>query len=247
MKSTFKKSLFFAAWCVAFIFGTVAFHSCSNEDLDEDSVQSKAELFRAKAKELSKKYGVDVTLNEENIEKMAETLTMEQFEKEFQMFATMKIDTILLVESTKNEMPKKLRLKTKKRLAETQEELNRNKVYEGSMDVENKTITIYYDKIDPMTQRPKRTDAKYSVSGTATWRFQQSGSSYVDVKLDFSGSPTAEGGGRITISSGTIINGKLSFNVSGPISMRSSLFSRFIQCSVNYDESSGIKKASVSA
>lgn len=236
MKSTFKKSLFFAAWCVAFLFGTVAFYSCSNEDLDEDSVQSKAELFRAKAKELSKKYGVDVTLNEENIEKMAETLTMEQFEREFRMFATMKFDTIYFM--CKTVSPKKLRFKTKKRLAETPDGTNVNSVYTGTINIDDISISVEYSVWNESTRKYENKPANYSISGRADWRFQQTGSSLVDVQLDILGTPTATGGGSITIISGNVINGQLAFTARGRISFRSDYFNVGLMCSVICDERS---------
>lgn len=231
MKSTFKKSLFFAAWCVAFLFGTVAFHSCSNEDLDEDSVQSKAELFRAKAKELSKKYGVDVTLNEENIEKMAETLTMEQFEKEFQMFATMKIDTVLVGASHEG-ISKKLRFKTRKRMSEIHQDSVRDNVYWGSIKIEKTTVTIPYKIWDELERKDKDREAIYSISGNADWSFQQTGPSSVNVSLEISGAPQATGGGSINILSGIIDKGKVSFDARGHISISSSLFKKSLMCSV---------------
>ena len=243
MKSTFKKSLFFAAWCVAFLFGTVAFYSCSNEDLDEDSVQSKAELFRAKAKELSKKYGVDVTLNEENIEKMAETMTMEQLEEDFQMFAAMKMDTISL--ECKMEAPKKLRFKTKKRLKETSEESNRDKEYSGSMTIESKVITIKYKMRDPVTNKMEEYRPTYTIGGSVSWKYKQTGESKVNVSLDIIGSPSATGGGSFPIYSASIIGNNLSFNVQGTITVTSTYYHHNIGCSVNYDEQAGMQRACI--
>lgn len=233
MKSTFKKSLFFAAWCVAFIFGTVAFYSCSNEDLDEDSVQSKAELFRAKAKELSKKYGVDVTLNEENIEKMAETMTMEQFEKEFQMFATMKIDTVLVGESNEG-MPKKLRFKTRKRMTESQEEPNRDKVYSGSFKICNKHIAFHYEKDG------EKCYSNYEVASTVDWSYQQTGTFSVNVSLELDGYPDAKGGGKLTFAAFVNNSGTISFNANGNINISSEYFSRNVGCDVNHNEVNSI-------
>ena len=233
MKHTLKKSLFFAAWCVAFLFGTVAFYSCSNEDLDEDSVQTKVELFRAKAKELSKKYGVDVTLNEENIEEIAATMTMEQFEKEFQMFATMSIDTIITGQA-KKEMPKKLRFNTKKKLAESPEDSGRGDEYKGNIPIESQIVIICYTIKDENGKDIPREDP-YTISGNASWTFKQLGTSKVDLNLSISGTPQATGGGTLNILAGKVDNGKVYFDAWGRVPINTRLFSRNAMCSVSHN------------
>ena len=63
-----------------------AFHACSSDEADEQNL-TQAQLLMQKSKEFAKKYGVDMTLNEENIEETAKTLTVEQMEKDYQEWA----------------------------------------------------------------------------------------------------------------------------------------------------------------
>lgn len=229
MKSTLKKSLFFAAWCVAFLFGTVAFHSCSNEDLDEDSVQSKAELFRAKAKELSKKYGVDVTLNEENIEGTVQEITLEQLEKEIQMFASIRLDTIH-IPADKPHTVKKLRFSTNKKL---REEINRNKKYEGSFTQE-KNFTLDYT-YRSRTGAIRHETEKYVAQCETSWCFQLQGNCNVNAKIDLYGTPSASGSDKLNYSY-SISGEKLSFTASGNVTVSSSRYTIKLYCVVDYNE-----------
>ena len=63
-----------------------AIHACSSDEADEQNL-TQAQLLMQKSKEFAKKYGVDMTLNEENIEETAKTLTVEQMEKDYQEWA----------------------------------------------------------------------------------------------------------------------------------------------------------------
>lgn len=62
-----------------------AIYACSSDDAQQS--QTKAQILLKKSKELAKKYNVDLHLKAENIDKIAETLTVEQMEKDYQSFA----------------------------------------------------------------------------------------------------------------------------------------------------------------
>ena len=69
----------------------LAFHACSADDEAEESQHSpQAQLLLQKSREFAKKYNVNMTLNEENIEETAKTLSVEQMENDFQKWADMK-------------------------------------------------------------------------------------------------------------------------------------------------------------
>lgn len=62
------------------------FSACTNDETDQ--ALTKSQLLIKKSKEFAKKYNVDLRLKEENIDKIAETLTVDQMEKDYQDFAS---------------------------------------------------------------------------------------------------------------------------------------------------------------
>ena len=58
------------------------FSACTNDETDQ--ALTKSQLLIKKSKEFAKKYNVDLRLKEENIDKIAETLTVDQMEKDYQ-------------------------------------------------------------------------------------------------------------------------------------------------------------------
>ena len=64
------------------------FSSCSNEENEgNETANGKADMLRIKAKEFARKYNVRMSLNEDNIGYLAETLSVEEMENDFRMFA----------------------------------------------------------------------------------------------------------------------------------------------------------------
>jgi len=116
---------------------TVVFSSCSQDEA-EDTNQAKVELLKAKAAEFAKMYGVQMSLNEENIEQIAETLTVEQMEQDFQAFANRK--EVVHVNSEKAQpRTRGLKIMRTKEIAETPQPssggglANIGKVYKGEV------------------------------------------------------------------------------------------------------------------
>jgi len=124
-----KRILFLSFLMVAALtIGTVVFSSCSQDEA-EDTNQTKVEHLKAKAAEFAKKYDVQMSLNEENIEQIAETLTVEQMEQDFQVFANLKDATPVSLKKA----PAKTRGLKIKRTKDTEEEetFDRDKEYTG--------------------------------------------------------------------------------------------------------------------
>lgn len=65
---------------------TTTLISCSSDEVDE-AQGNKKELLLKKSKEFAKKYGVEMELNEDSLDVMAHTLTVEQMEKDYQKWA----------------------------------------------------------------------------------------------------------------------------------------------------------------
>ena len=81
------KKFYFSLLIVAGVFASIiAFHACSTDESDEHP-QSKAQLLMKKSQEFAKKYDVNMVINKDSIESLAQTLTIEQMEKDYQEMA----------------------------------------------------------------------------------------------------------------------------------------------------------------
>lgn len=67
---------------------TLPFVQCTSDEADE--APTKVEILKAKAKQLSEKYGITVTLDEESLGEAADTLTLEQMEEDIMQIAALK-------------------------------------------------------------------------------------------------------------------------------------------------------------
>lgn len=65
---------------------TTTFVSCSSDEAEE-AQGNKKELLLKKSKEFAKKYGVKMELNEDSLDVIARTLTVEQMEKDYKEWA----------------------------------------------------------------------------------------------------------------------------------------------------------------
>lgn len=171
------------------------FFACSQDEAEEQSPPqaSKADILRAKAKELSLKYGIDMSLNEENINEIADTLTVEQLEKDFQMLASMSIEVHPSSgnnSSSISPFPNKRRLKI--RSNKTPEE-ERDCVVEGNED--DIPVTIQFHK-DVMEENGKVKNIRIREEGTAKikWRYGLKIASQVNLTFE-SNDERLKGGG----------------------------------------------------
>ncbi len=156
--------------------GIVLFNACSQDEAEVQTL-SKAEMLKAKAKEFAKKYGVSMSLNEENLSQLAETLTVEQMEKDFQAFAALKGQNIVCGESVTKADASKRTNKLKIRRSKTVEE-EREYDYSGST-----TLPVSGSS----TKRNKDGELEnFSFSGSAdvSWQYTLKKSSHVRVSMD---------------------------------------------------------------
>lgn len=161
----------------------VSFIACSQDEAEEDAKQAKIELLKAKAKEFAKKYGVEMSLNEDNMEALAETLTVEQMEEDFMAFAEFKGIKVVSY-GNKTLGLKRLKIKRAKTVAEdkgTKDEGNINGRYdphEGSARAEVYNVKIK-GKWKPIT-------VNFTI--VVDWRYTLTKANYV--KIDISVSPS---------------------------------------------------------
>ncbi len=119
-----QKKVFLSVLMSACLMGSVTvFNACSNDEVEETEVQSKADYLRAKATEFSKKYGVDMSLNEDNIERLAETLTVEQLERDFQALASLKGENMVHTIETPKTIKKGMKIRSTATLEEVRHDV----------------------------------------------------------------------------------------------------------------------------
>ena len=92
----------------------LAFHACSADDEAEEPQHSpQAQLLLQKSREFAKKYDVNMTLNEDNIEETAKTLSVEQMENDFLEMAEFHLSFDVPNQSTGKRSVNKLRIRRK--------------------------------------------------------------------------------------------------------------------------------------
>ena len=144
----------------------LAFDACSADDEAEELQHSpQAQLLLQKSREFAKKYGVNMTLNEDNIEETAKTLSVEEMDSIYLAFSHLRIDVPIHVNSnaaakTKN----KIRIRKLKPVLED----DRPKTYSGTVNGEdsNAALGIY-------------------VSADASWVYSESGGQHVHLTVDY--------------------------------------------------------------
>ena len=92
----------------------LAFHACSADDEAEESQHSpQAQLLLQKSREFAKKYNVNMTLNEDNIEETANTLSVEEMEKDFREMSEFDLSISTPSTTTNGHSINKLRIRRK--------------------------------------------------------------------------------------------------------------------------------------
>ncbi len=61
----------------------VAFHACSSDEANDSQPTSRSQMLLKKSKEFAQKYNVDLEVDEIQLEKVADTLSVEQMERDY--------------------------------------------------------------------------------------------------------------------------------------------------------------------
>ena len=144
----------------------LAFHACSADDEAEEPQHSpQAQLLLQKSREFAKKYNVNMTLNEDNIEETAKTLSVEEMEKDYREISHLSIKSNF---KTFNRSSKTSRNKLRiKRLPPLLEE-DRPDTYSGSS-----SASASNDVLD------------ISLDASASWTYSEKGKQIVTLTVDF--------------------------------------------------------------
>lgn len=82
-----KKSFLSLLLTTGAIATLVTFHACSSDETSDPQPMSKSQLLLKKSKEFAQKYNVDLEVDETQLEKVADTLSVEQMERDYQAWA----------------------------------------------------------------------------------------------------------------------------------------------------------------
>ena len=113
------KKVMLSLLILAGAFTTVlAFHACSADDEAEEPQHSpQAQMLLQKSREFAKKYNVNMTLNEDNIEETAKTLSVEEMEKDYREWAEL-LQKEMTVRQDANNVRSKNRIKLRRKIAD---------------------------------------------------------------------------------------------------------------------------------
>lgn len=208
----------------------VLFGSCSGEENEEnETAVSKADLLRLKAKEFAKKYNVRMSLNEDNIEYLAETLSVEEMENDFRMFAEERKHHKVYTSYDTEKKEKRLTIKRTKNLEE-----EREKVEEGSFTEEKIALKKSYSDDEK--------NCDYICDITVKWKYSLKGVDYA--KLSFSNVSPSDGRCSGEIIPSFSNNGGFNFTATGNIHLTTEKYNHDFYCVVGYREG-GAKKIDV--
>ena len=108
-----KKSFLSLLLATGAITTFVAFHACSSDENNDPQPITRTQLLLKKSKEFAQKYNVDLEVDEAQLEKVADTLSVEQMEKDYQVWAKL-TNTPIIIAPQRTKSTNGLRL-TKRR------------------------------------------------------------------------------------------------------------------------------------
>lgn len=88
-----KQFSFASLLILGIAFTVFALHACQSDEMDtteQTTLSAKARLLLEKSKVFSQKYGIEMRLNEDSIETIAQTLTVEEMEADYKQWAACK-------------------------------------------------------------------------------------------------------------------------------------------------------------
>ncbi len=172
---------------------SIGFTACSQDEVDEPQ-QTKVDLLKAKAKEFAEKYGVEMSLNEDNIAQIAETLSVEQMEKDFQNFAKLKDSLSAQTKPTplKNKAKTRgLKIRTTVPLEETAPPVGSNDGTEADRYKEYKgSVSGGRNGLFQREYNGKKENIYISVDVTVSWSVKLNSNSRMDVSVSSNGRET---------------------------------------------------------
>ena len=206
----------------------LAFHACSADDAAEEPQHSpQVQMLLQKSREFAKKYNVNMTLNEDNIEETAKTLSVEQMEKDYREWAKL-TKTPLVVKDSDNGKQSKNKIKLRKKIVEM-ELSGRRGEFKGSGSFGD--FGHYYN-----------------TEVTVDWLYHSSFKHPVtaDVEILSGGDGI---GNRTTLALSSefdTASGKISFSASGSFSFKDIRYTKSVTLNVYFNEATQIQSISMS-
>lgn len=207
-----KQSLITLVTALFAVLTLTTFYACSADEGAPEAAQptTKADILRAKAKEFAKKYGVNMTLNEDKIDSLAQVLTVEQMEEDFKALSTAKFE--IRSSQPSNLVRKGLRIRANKSFDE-----ERDETYSGTARFTTAFVVVYKtnDKEGNITTSSERV----SVYGDVSWTFGLTVANTVTITLRSEDSKISGSSRPIpNLNGGDYKEG--TFSASGPMSIQ---------------------------
>ena len=202
----------------------VAFQACSSDEMNEQP-QTKAQLLLKKSREFAKKYGVKMELNEENIEEIAKTLTVEEMEQDYRNWAEDTREPIKMTLTNSNTSKNKIKLRKKISEREVSGSGNEFTCYASfgqRGNIYEATVLVKWEYRSPTNNRVTASINAYS---TTDWH---KGSTDVDLHPVFS-----------------MANDKLSFSAHGTARIYGITYTKQISVNIYYNEAHNIQSVSL--
>lgn len=140
----------------------VILHGCAQDDFETYTTDAeKIALYKAKAKEFAEKYGITLSLNEEGIQELIRTTSIEEMEKDIEYISNISIEYTVQNKTSKN------RLKIRKKISISESHDDRDGQFDFSY-----------------------ADARGWVDGTVDWHYRFKGLSSLNVSYSYQNSST---------------------------------------------------------
>ncbi len=205
-----------------------AFHACASDEADEQALSPQAQLLVKKSREFAQKYHVDMTLNEENIEETAKTLTVAQLENDYREWAeAIKTPIELKVAAPEGKTANKIKLR--RRIAELEVSgssgnFDGNASFGSIGNIYEATVDVSWAYISPNENR-----VKASVTAESLSRNERGSQDNITLQAVFDTTGT-----------------KISFSANGDFYISGLRYTKKLNLRVYYNENSNIKSISIS-
>lgn len=231
------KKLIFGVGLVLTVSVINLFNACSADEAEEAYMEqtSKKELLLAKSKEFAKKYGVDMEIRKDMLDELAQSISIEEMERDYKEVAKNKQKTITFKLDIVTPKQKRKNLKFRSTTTVTEIEEQRDTIYKGNAKKEGLELQLNnpdYNKYG--------TCRYYNLNGNMTveWQYGNKIASFAKYSIDF----TVNDGQEDGFSCSGILNANFStspfrFDGSDRCSVLYKYYTYYILVYVSYDGS----------
>ena len=161
------------------------FNACSADETDEAYMEqtSKKELLLAKSKEFAKKYGVDMEIRKDILDELAQSITIEEMERDFKMYSMLEKEILSSIKpiQLKKRSGAFLKFRTTTTVIEMADTTG---VISGSEPISEISFSASHYNFE----KNQTETFYYSGSGLLYWYYDSDGPQYVRVSMEINSS-----------------------------------------------------------